>query len=169
MNTSAASCEILSKRSFRRHIAKLYGHSGERGLVLKAPYTAVEYLSAPAGLVVLAHQNTVDGQVDGIHPSSLSKSVDRPVNILEPLRKTDGAYNVHYMTRRSQGALVREAFGRMVDGGDPEAPCIETDSRFTLEIFSLSGRPLVALLEEGNDRVYLLQMIGNGAAVKEAA
>ncbi len=169
MHTYTVTCETLSKRSFRRHIAKLFGRPGERGLVLKAPYCAVEYLSAPAGLIVLAHHNTIDGQADGIHPACLSKCIDRPVNIIEPLRNVAEAYNVHYMTRRSQGALVREAFGRMIDGGDPEAPRVETDRHFTLEIFSVAGHPLVAVIEEGHDRVYLLQVSANHVVAKEAA
>ncbi len=72
-------------------------------------YSHVEYMNAPQGLILLAHHDDIVGQVDGIHPAALSDSIDRPVNIIEPLAAFDGklftrnpvAYNSHWMTRRS--------------------------------------------------------------------
>lgn len=116
-------------------------------------YSHVEYMNSPHGLIVLAHHNNVSGQVDGIHPASLSHSIDRPNNIIEPLKARDGtvfarepvAYNSHWITRRSQGGLVLAGFGRMIDGGDPEAHCVEAPKGegFTMTVYETPSGPVI--------------------------
>lgn len=65
--------ETMTVDAFRSYVAGLVGRRKVRPTVkMIAPYEAVEYLNSPAGLIVLAHQNTIAGQVDGIHPSILS-------------------------------------------------------------------------------------------------
>ena len=127
-------------------------------------YDRVEYLNSPHGLIVLAHQNTEDGQVDGIHPSNLSDSILNARNIIEPLKDSDGAlfdsvsgeFSAHWMTRRSQGALLLSAFGRMVDGGDPETVMLASSEAMSLEIFNAPVGPIVALFDSFTDDVHVI-------------
>lgn len=152
--------EAMTGKGARAYIASLFDGNNRRGLLMSAPYGRVEYLNSPCGLIVLAHQNTVAGQVDGIHPANLSESINRPANIVEPFKRRDPttpAYNAHYMTRRSQGGMVLEAFGRMIDGGDPLAPMLTTERRFSLEIFDAPFGPVAAVTEIGSDTVYLIR------------
>ncbi len=127
-------------------------------------YDRVEYLNSPHGLIVLAHQNTDDAQVDGIHPSSLSGTILNEQNIVEPLRDSDGGqfssvsgeFCAHWMTRRSQGALILSAFGRMIDGGDPEAVMLMSSEAMALEIFNAPVGPIVALFDSSTDDVQVI-------------
>lgn len=127
-------------------------------------YDRVEYLNSPHGLIVLAHQNTDDAQVDGIHPSNLSGSIRNARNIIEPLKDSDGAifssvsgeFNAHWMTRRSQGALILSAFGRMIDGGDPEVVMLALSEAMALEIFNAPVGPVIALFDSFTDEVHVI-------------
>ncbi|MEW4399613.1 hypothetical protein AB1J06_13085 [Agrobacterium tumefaciens] len=127
-------------------------------------YDRVEYLNSPHGLIVLAHQNTEDAQVDGIHPSNLSDSILNARNIVEPLKDSDGAlfssalgkFSAHWMTRRSQGALILSAFGRMIDGDDPEAVMLVSSEAMTLEIFNAPVGPIVALFDSFSNDVHVI-------------
>ena len=157
--------QTMSRRAFRDYVANIYGSRSVRGLVFKAPYRHVEYLNASHGLIVLAHHDTMVGQVDGIHPSRLSEHVEHWCNIIEPLKGTN--YAVHYMSRKYQGILVHAAFGRQIQAGDPEAPAFETDNTFTLEVFrDPVGNPLVAVIE-GADTVRMIR--SETLVVSEAA
>lgn len=131
----------------------------KRVLVLGGRYNHVEYLSAPAGLIILAHQSDKTGQVDGIHPASLSSSIDRPQNIIEQLEgcQSETPYNIHWMTRRSQGWLVREAFGRMIHAGDPEAPSLSTNGQVALHFYSTASGFFVGLVEDGAHCVHVIK------------
>ncbi|GAK71145.1 hypothetical protein RRU01S_15_00700 [Agrobacterium rubi TR3 = NBRC 13261] len=116
-------------------------------------YNCVEYLNSPSGLIILAHQNTRDRQVDGIHPAVLSESINSDRNIVEPLKSHSGnpfsnspvEYNMHWMTRRSQGALIQKAFGRMIDQGDKEAYVIELSTSVQLAIYDAPFGLVIAL------------------------
>lgn len=122
---------------------------GWRSIRLGESYGHVEYFNSSHGLIVLAHQNSVAGQIDGIHPASLSGSIASDRNLVEPLRDSDGAafnhapiaFNLHWMTRRSQGALILDAFGRMIDGGDPEANMLTSPEPMALEIYERLSVP----------------------------
>jgi len=134
-------------------------------------YGRVEYLNSPSGLIVLAHQDTNAGQIDGIHPASLSGSITSPRNIIEPFRTTDSApiaYNLHWMTRRSQGALIHDAFGRMVDSGDPEANSIETPDGETMgmAIYDAPFGPVIALFDSFTNDVFVILEAGNADFIK---
>lgn len=104
-------------------------------------YSHIEYMNSPHGLIVLAHRD-YDEVVEGIHPAKLSESISVPKNIVEPLEGDYGddfgreliTYNRHWLTRRSQGSLVLAAFGRMIDGGDPEAPRFIAPEDSTLQM-----------------------------------
>ena len=131
-----------------------------RGIMLRGGYHHVEYFNAPQGLIVLAHQNTIDGQVDGIHPVSLSEHVDHPRNIIEPLVGANSGYAVHYLARRQHGGLVLGAFGRMIDAGDPEAPAFQVEEgELVLEVFSTPAGPIVAIVEDAQN-VHLIECDG---------
>lgn len=128
-------------------------------LELVAPYTMVEYFNSPVGLIVFAHHNSIEGQVDGIHPAALSDSIVSPRNTIEPLKGNSAdtmAYNVHYITRRSQGALVLKAFGRQIQGGDEEAPWFKTSESFRLEVYNLETGPIIGAIES-KDRVCVIR------------
>lgn len=107
--TSAASAathtlETMDRKAFRSLVTKAFGYGGQKGAFLRGGYRMVEYFNSPHGLIVYAHR--ADDQVDGIHPASLSESIRSFRNIIEPLhhsRYEGTKYNVHYMTRRSQG------------------------------------------------------------------
>lgn len=130
-------------------------------------YSQVEYMNAPQGLILLAHHDDIVGQVDGIHPAALSDSIDRPVNIIEPLAAFDGklftrnpvAYNSHWMTRRSQGGLVLAGFGRMIDGGALEAPCIEASDNeaFSMTIYDAPDGPIIGVFDLGAEVVHVIR------------
>lgn len=162
--------EAMSIDNFHDYVCSVVGRKKVRpSLTLRAPYSHVEYLNSPAGLIVLAHHNTPHGQVDGIHPASIGKSIINPRNIIEPLKGTKRspyAYNVHYMTRRSQGSLILEAFGRMIDGGDSEVPLIEANGHFTLEIYNSCAGPIVGVIES-EKRVYVIMPVAE--VLSEAA
>lgn len=164
--------EAMTYEAFCAYVMGIVGRKRIRSAaVLVAPYDAVEYLNSSAGLIVLAHHSTVAGQVDGIHPATIGKSIDNPRNIIEPLRGNHPdapAYNVHYMTRKSQGSLVLEAFGRMIDGGDDEAPSFQTDGQFRLEIYNTKIGPIVGVFEN-YERVYVIRPSSEAVEVKEAA
>lgn len=164
--------ESLSGKSYRRYIAA-GKKSGALHLFLttRALYDQVEYLNSPAGLIVLAHHDTIDGQVDGIHPASLSSSIDRSWNIIEPLQcgQSKPDYNTHYMGRKSQGALVLAAFGRMIHAGDAEAPNMRTDRHFSLQFFSAPSGPIVGVIEFGTDTVHVIKPAGLTSEMKEVA
>lgn len=127
-------------------------------------YDPVEYLNSPHGLIVLAHQNTVAGQIDGIHPANLSGSISHNRNIVEPLKADDGmvfnntptATNLHWMTRRSQGALVLEAFGRMIDSDAPEACVLTSPEPMALEIYDAPFGPVIALFDSFTNDVHII-------------
>lgn len=152
--------ETMTLAAFRSYVSD--GNTkklGRPSLVLVAPYTMVEYFNSPVGLIVFAHHNTIAGQVDGIHPVALSDSIVSAHNIIEPLAGTGAnamAYNVHYMTRRSQGALVLKAFGRTIRGGDEEAPWFETSNSFKLEVHNLEAGPIIGAIES-KDRVCVIR------------
>lgn len=152
--------EFTTFTEFKLFISNVVGRKTVRpSAVLVAPYYEVEYLNLPKGLVVLAHQDTVASQVDGIHPPEISKSIESDRNIVEPLRRLHRdapAYNVHYMTRRSQGALVQEAFGRMVHGGSADAPSVSTEKSFRLEIYNTKLGPIIGAIES-YDRVCVIR------------
>lgn len=152
--------ETMTLAAFRSFVCASVGRNKVRPSVnLVAPYWEVEYLNSPEGLVVLAHHDTIAGQVDGIHPTTIGKSIVNDWNIIEPLKglqRDAPAYNVHYMTRRSQGALVREAFGRMVHGGDDEAPSVSTEKSFCLEIYNTKIGPIIGAIES-RDRVCVIR------------
>jgi len=154
--------ETMTLYAFRAFVCE--AAKRERGLahiVLSAPYCMVEYLNSPKGLVVLAHHNTDEQQVDGIHPNTISERTARNTrNIVEPLKGPRGAaptYNVHYMTRRSQGPLVQEAFGRMVHGGDDEALSVSSEANFNrIEIYNTKFGPVIGAVES-SDRVCVIR------------
>jgi len=152
--------EAMRLDAFRAYVSNIVGRKKVRPSVcLYARYYSVEYLNAPSGLVILAHQDSDDAQVDGIHPAAIGKSVDNFRNIVEPLKGTSTdapAYNVHYITRRSQGGLVREAFGRMIQQGGPEAPHVSTDKSFYLEIYNTRIGPIVGAVESF-ETVYVIR------------
>lgn len=146
----------MSRKAFRVYITQVYGWRGKRGLTLTANYKHVEYMSAPDGLIVLAHHDTIAGQVDGIHPVANSKHIEHWANIIEPLT-SDCDHVVHYMTRKSQGGLMLGAFGRMIQPGDPEAKAFQRDSgRFVIELFNGPKGPIVAIIENA-DTVHLIE------------
>jgi len=146
----------LTNRQWREHLAK----SNAQGIRLRGGYHHVEYLSAPQGLIVLAHQNSFDGQVDGIHPVTLSEYVSDDRNIVEPLVGRETGYAVHYLNRRQQGGLVFGAFGRMIDAGAPEAPAFEIEKgEFVLEVIATPAGPMVAVIENAKN-VHLIQCDG---------
>jgi hypothetical protein len=143
----------LTIRQWRDHLAK----TEARGIRLRGGYHHIEYLSAPQGLIVLAHQNASHGQVDGIHPVSLSEYVDDDRNIIEPLVGRDSGYAVHYLNRKQQGSLVLGAFGRMIAAGAPEAPAFHVEKgEFVLEMFSTPMGPMVAAIENAK-KVHLIE------------
>ncbi|MDP8251488.1 hypothetical protein [Pseudochrobactrum saccharolyticum] len=150
----------MSVENFRGYVSSVVGRKKVLpSLVLEAPYSHVEYLNSPAGLIVLAHHNTPDGQVDGIHPACIGKSIINPRNIIEPLKGSKlspHAYNVHYMTRRSQGSLILEAFGRMIDGGDNEAPAVKPSGGFNLEFYNTRAGLIIGVIES-DTRVYVIR------------
>jgi hypothetical protein len=154
--------ETMSLAAFRSYVTdgntkKLVRPS----LVLVAPYTMVEYFNSPVGLIVFAHHNTIAGQVDGIHPAALSDSIVSPHNIIEPLTGSGDnamAYNVHYMTRRSQGSLVLKAFGRTIQGGEEEAPWFKTGKSFQLEVYNLKTGVVIGAIEN-EDRVCVIRPV----------
>ena len=129
-------------------------------------YGHVEYLNSPSGVIVLAHQNTTVGQIDGIHPTSVSGSITGSRNIIEPFRTTESApiaYNLHWMTRRSQGALIHDAFGRMVDSSDPEAHAVETPEgeAMGMAIYDAPFGPVIALFDSFTNDVFVILEAGN--------
>lgn len=123
-------------------------------------YSHIEYMNSPHGLIVLAHRD-YDEVVEGIHPASLSHTIKTPKNIVEPLVRDDGnvfncdpvAYNSHCLTRRSQGDMVLAAFGRMIDGSDPEAPCFlaPEDSTLQMSIHDTPNGPMLLVFPCGDD------------------
>ncbi|MBO9097565.1 MULTISPECIES: hypothetical protein, partial [unclassified Rhizobium] len=134
------------------------------------------YMNSPHGLVVLAHRD-YDEVVEGVHPASISNSIETPKNIVEPLAGDDGtafnlnpvAYNSHWLTRRSQGGLVLAAFGRMIDGGDDAAPrfIAHKDSTLEMSIHDTPDGPVFFVFschEENADIVHVIH-----PAHKEAA
>jgi hypothetical protein len=162
----------ISRKEFRSRVAQLVGKRQARGLTFKAPYYSVEYLNSPVGLIIFAHHDTVEGQIDGIHPAGVSESINRPVNIIEPLDADAGglhSYNVHYMTRRSQGPLILKAFGRMIHQGEPEAPSLKTNGRFSLEIINTPAGPIVGVTEYGGDVVHVIEPAEYVSEDREAA
>lgn len=152
--------ETMCRDVFAAYVAGVVGRKNVRPSVrLIAPYYSVEYLNSPSGLIVLAHHDTIDGQVDGIHPKSIGESIASSRIIVEPLKgicPESPAYSIHYMTRRSQGALVLKAFGRMVHGGDDEAHCVDTEKYFSLEIYNTKVGPIVGAIEN-DDRVCVIR------------
>jgi hypothetical protein len=100
-----------------------------------------------------------------------------PKNIVEVLEGDNGqpfkcqpiAYNRHWLTRRSQGGLVLAAFGRMIDGGDPEAPrfLAAEDSTLQMSVHDTPSGPLFFVFpgnDGGDDVVHVIR-----PTVKEAA
>ncbi len=152
--------EIVTLAAFKSLVsAKTDNKNADPILVLIARYKTIEYFNSPEGLIVFAHRDTIAGQVDGIHPTSISKSILSNRNIVEPLKgKKSGAleYNVHYMTRRSQGALILEAFGKMIDGGDEEAIGISADKSLKLEFYNTKLGLIIGAIE-GKDRVWVIR------------
>lgn len=129
--------KTLNRNEFLSYMKTLSGPDIEAD----SSYSHIEYLNSPHGLIVLAHRD-YDEVIEGFHPANLSYSVTAPNNTIEPLKGDSGilfsrepiAYNQHLMTRRSQGGLVLAAFGRMIDGGDPEAPRFLPPEDFTLQM-----------------------------------
>lgn len=171
-NTTAASAaththETIGRKEFRTYMADVFGRRGERGKVFRASYHLVEYFNAPSGLVVFAHRDAIeDWQVDGIHPDGSDQSIDASRNIIEPLRSRQAGevrYNVHCLTRRSQGILLHDAFADDRPAYDIEADHtfsipIESTAYFTLEIFDTPQGPIVGVFE-GKDRVHTIRPI----------
>lgn len=152
--------ETMSATKFQRYIgAGRDAASIDFIFALSALYAGVEYMNSPAGLIILAHQADRWGQVDGIHPACLSSSIEKPGNIIEPFRcrPVETAYNMHWMGRRSQGALVLEAFGRMIHGDDPEAPNLKTNSRFSLKFYASAFGLIVGIFERGTKAVHVIK------------
>ena len=155
----------MTRREFRTRIAERFGRRGERGLTLKGPYMLVEYLSAPAGLLVLAHRRYAD-QVDGIHPVALSRSVQSWNNIIEPFAVD---YAAHYVTHRSHGGLVLEGFGRQIEPGAPEVTEFGGEDGFlSLELFNTPNGPIVAVIEDA-ETVHLIERETVACDMREAA
>ena len=152
--------ETVTLAAFRSYVsANAGGKSVDPSLVMVAPYKEIEYFNSPKGLIVFAHQDTFDSQVDGVHPNTIGKSIENERNIIEPLKgKHSGpsGYNVHYMTRRSQGSLILEAFGKMIHGGDEEAISVSTKKSFTL-VFHNTVNGLIIGAIEGDSRVCIIR------------
>jgi len=148
--------ETMSKQSFADFLAN---PDTELRMYPAARYDRVEYMNSPFGLIVLAHHGDIAGQIDGIHPKAISESITGPRNIIEPFTRSETLpdYNVHYMTRRSQGGLVLAAFGRMIDSGDPLAPSISTERNLKLEVYNTPAGPVVILLEPGSNFVWAIK------------
>lgn len=152
----------MSRSAYRFYLATVFGYGEVKGHIFRAPYQQVEYLNAPAGLIVLAHHAYVRGQVDGIHPASLSHHIDDAPAIVEPFGRS-GVYAEHYLPRKWQGALVIGAFGRMIDAGDPEAPRFTRDvGYFTLETFDGPDGPIVAVIEK-RDTIHVIHAAPSAA------
>ncbi|MGN7771550.1 hypothetical protein [Phyllobacterium sp. 22552] len=147
-------------------------------------YSYVEYLNSPCGLVVLAHQGDFNGQVDGIHPARLSHSIESTLNIIEPLKGHDKAlfrnspvgYNMHWMTRRSQGSLVLTAFDRMIDGGDPEAPYLKvgddddsSDGFFSVAVYDAPHGPVIGIHDYATNVAHVIRPAVAADEMREAA
>lgn len=118
-------------------------------------YRHVEYLNSPCGLIVLAHQE--NGQVDGIHPASISDSVKTFNCIVEPLQDrlySRVRYSCHWLNRRQQGSLVLEAYGRMIDQGDPEAILLTPKHTFQMHVYMTAHGHVVAV--EDRDEVHVI-------------
>ena len=147
----------MTEEQWRTYLKVTLGRRRPRALMLNGGYYHVEYLSAPQGLIVLAHREADGGQVDGIHPASLSRYVDSDRNIIEPLLGSDNGYAVHYLTRRQHGGLVLGAYGRMIHAGAPEAPGFSRDSgSFKLVIFNEANGPIVCVIEE-QDIIHVIE------------
>lgn len=158
----------MSRADFRTYIADVFGMRGVKHLVFKAPYQFIEYFNAPAGLIVLAHHDTIAGQVDGIHPASLSHHISGFGHIVEPFDRA-GRYAVHHMSRKQQGGLVIGAFSRMIHAGEPEAPSFDRDDGYSkLEIFDGPSGPIVAVIESA-DVVHVIRPVSAVAEQREAA
>lgn len=151
--------ETMNRKAFRRYVASTYGKAGVKPtLNLKAHYEYVEYLNSPAGLLILAHRKFNGEQVDGIHPATISHSIESFRNIIEPLSQSDAPnFNAHYMTRRSQGGLILKAFGRMIDGGDPEAHSLTSETYLQVEVFAAPYGPLIGVIDREADTVYVVR------------
>ncbi|MCA1775341.1 MAG: hypothetical protein LC676_06945 [Loktanella sp.] len=156
--------ETMTREEFNAYITGIVGRKTVRPSVqMAAPYYLVEYLNAPAGLIVLAHHDTDAAQVDGIHPAIIGDDVAANFcNIVEPLKGIGPkapAYNVHWMTRRAQGSLLMKAFGRNIDVGDDEAPYVKPEkckNFHGLVIFNTKIGPIVGVIES-NDRICVIR------------
>jgi hypothetical protein len=152
--------EIVTRAAFKSLVsAQTESKSADPIYVMVARYAEIEYFNSPEGLIVFAHDDTIDGQVDGIHPTSISNSILSNRNIVEPLKgKNSGAldYNLHYMTRRSQGSLILKAFGRMIHGGDKEAISISADKFLKLEFYNTKLGLIIGAIE-GTDPVWVIR------------
>jgi hypothetical protein len=138
----------LTEAQWRAHLKQSFGGRFAKKLPLRSNYVFVEYLSAPQGLIVLAHRDDPTSQVDGIHPVSLSMHVDDDRNIVEPLVNYSTGYAVHYLTRKQHGGLVLGAYDRMIQPRSKEAPCFEKeDGGFHLELYCGKFGPIVGVLE----------------------
>lgn len=123
-------------------------------------YSHIEYMNSPLGLLVLAHRD-YDEVVEGVHPANISHSIKTPKNFVQPLAGDDGtafgrepvAYDSHWLTRRSQGALVLAAFGRMIDGGAPEAPrfLATGDSTLQMSVHDTPSGPVFFIFASPDD------------------
>lgn len=161
--------ETMSRKAFRSYVAKVYGWRGVRGTVFRAPYQQVEYLNAPAGLVVLAHHDDYAGQVDGLHPASLSHHVEGWASIVQPFGRPGGGYAMHFLPRKWQGKLVIGAFGKMIQAGSPQAPSFQTEEDyFTLEAFDGPDGPIVAVIKDAGT-VHVIRPVTGVATEREAA
>lgn len=164
--------ETMSEEAFRT-VANAWSFTTFGDLL----YSYVEYMNSPHGLIVLAHHGDSAGQVDGIHPASLSHSIGRPNNIVEPLTACDGtvfardpvAYNSHWIGRRSQGGLVLAAFGRMIDGGDQEAPSFKAPEGegFTMTVYDAPNGPVVGVFDANEDVVHVIRPAAATLATSE--
>lgn len=126
-------------------------------------------MNAPAGLIVIAHHFDFAGQVDGIHPVSLSAQVEGAGCTVLPFGQS-GTYSMHFMSRKWQAKLVHAAFGRMIHSGHPEAPSVDRDDEgySTLEVFDSPEGPIVAVIESAAV-VHVIRPVVAGAVEREAA
>lgn len=139
--------ETMTRKRFKSLVGAKLGDENLNRAEMNGAYKHVEYFNSPYGLIVFAHQS--NGQVDGVHPAILSKSIEAPVNIIQTFGD-DESYSVHWINRRWQGALLISAFGRVIHPDEAEAHLVETKRRFSLDMFSSPLGLIVGICEGEN-------------------
>lgn len=141
---------IMSKNDYQEMLVG-FTLGGESGfLKMTSDFYGVEYLNSPLGIQVYAYHGM--NNCEAFYPASIDfQKVTGFINHDEVgsigESEVEGNHVWHSTSRKMPGFLINATFGRMVQGGDSEAPTLDLKEFQKLEVHDTPAGLVVAALK----------------------